>query len=88
MASVGGWGGTVVSVEMGCAGRVDLWFLRTWSRWPFIIGTEGGGYFLRRADVISGREERKPESSALHMVDIEGDPIAAWRKSMRWEMVA
>ena len=81
-------GGKVANVVMGCAGRVDLCFFRTWSRWPFIIGTEGGGYFLSRADVISGREERKPESSALHMVNREGCPIVACRKAMRWEMVA
>ena len=67
---------------------MDRWFFRTWSRWPLIIGMEGGGYFLSSADVISGRDDRKPESSALHMVEREGEPIAAWRKAIRWEMVA
>ena len=88
MARVVAAGGGVVTVVMGCVGRVDRWFFRTWSRWPLIIGTEAGGYFLSSAEVISGRDERKPESRALLMVEMEGEPIAACRKAIRWEMVA
>ena len=31
-------GGLVGALVMGCAGRVDRWFFRTWSRCPFIVG--------------------------------------------------
>ena len=43
---------------------------------------------MSNAEVISGMEERKPESSALHMVEREGEPIAACRKAILWAMVA
>lgn len=68
--------------------QVDPWFLRTCSRWLLISGAEGGGYFLRSADVISGRDDRKPTSRAFILVDSDEEPDATYRKEIFWVMVA
>ena len=52
------------------------------------MAMDGGGYLRRRAEVISGTEVRRPSSSAAHMVEMAGEPNAAWRKATRWAMVA
>ena len=52
------------------------------------MAADGGGYLRTRAEVISGKEERKPASSASHSVDNAGDHSALWRNAMRCAMVA
>lgn len=52
------------------------------------MAVETGGYLLRRASVISGKEVRIHALSASHMVGIAGDSNAAWRNVIHCAMVA
>ena len=69
-------------------GRVVPVLRRTWSRCPCTIAADWGGYLRTSAEVISGKEERKPASMALHSVDSAGSHMAACRKAMRCSSVA
>ena len=41
------------------------------------MAMDGGGYLQIRDAVISGTDIRRPASSALHMVEMAGEPKAA-----------
>ena len=54
------------------------------SKWPLCISSEKKGCFLTWDDVMfPGKECRSPASMALQKVDISGEKIVAWKKSIR-----
>ena len=84
----GSFGGSGVGGQINGGGScVDRVFIRTWSRWPWTITADQGGYLRTRSEVISGHKVKFPTSSALHSVDRAGLPRALWRDAMRSEMV-
>ena len=52
------------------------------------MAMDAGGYLRRRAGISSGKEVRKPASSALMRVDKAGEPNAVCMKSIRCAIVA
>ena len=59
-----------------------------WSKLPLIMATDVGGYLQRIAGVSSGKEARKPASSALMRVDKAGESNAAYMNVIRCAIVA
>jgi hypothetical protein len=56
--------------EQTCVVRV---FIQTWSKWPWYIATEAGGYFLTAADVRPGQVVKWPASMMVHHVEGVGE---------------
>jgi hypothetical protein len=63
------------SSAMGMAGErawVVLVFMRAWSKWPWCMAMDCGGYFLTAAEVRPGQVVNCPALMAAHHVDREG----------------
>ena len=67
---------------------VERWFLRLWSRCPWIIAADCGGFFLRVADGRPGKWWTQFLSSAFWRVETEGDHKEAWANSTKSAGVA
>jgi hypothetical protein len=64
-----------LAVMMGMRGNracVVCVFIRTWSKWPWCMATEAGGYFLTAADVRPGQVAKWTASMAVHHVERVG----------------
>jgi hypothetical protein len=61
--------------ERDCVVRVFIW---TWSKWPWYMATQAGGYFLTAADVRLGRVVKWTASMVVHHVERAGDWQLAW----------
>jgi hypothetical protein len=48
-------------------------FIRTWSKWPWCMAKEAGGYFLTASDMRPGRVVKWPASMAVHHVERVGE---------------
>ena len=77
----------IVWCDVGRYECINLWFTQIWSRYHFIMGTDGSGYLRTSAGMISGKVVRKPASIATHSVDNTSDPMVAWVKYTRWLIV-
>jgi hypothetical protein len=62
----------VVVVRRGEWDCMVLAFMHTWSKWPWCMATEAGGYFLTAADVRPGRVLKWPASIAVHHMERVG----------------
>ena len=52
---------------------VERWFFRVWSRWPWYIAIDAGGYCRTSCVVRPGHVAKWPASIALHHVDKAGE---------------
>ena len=60
-------------LSFGGDGLVERWFARSWSRWPFTMAMERGGWRRTRSEVSSGQVVKWPASIALIHVDSTGE---------------
>ena len=67
-----GVGGVLGGVIVGVGGVVGRIFTLCWSRCPWAMTAARGGYLRTSADVILGKDARKPALIASHSVDSAG----------------
>ena len=79
-SSIGGFG-------VGRIGCVDVMFCLAWSRYPFTIAANWGGYFCTRLDVSSGHAVRCSALFAWHIMENARLPSAPSRNAMNSETI-
>jgi hypothetical protein len=62
--------------KLGSSGNRDyvvLTFMRTWSKWPWCMAIDAGGYFHTATDARPGQVVKWPVSIVAHNVDMAGE---------------
>ena len=68
-----GWTSDRARVSLVVVNFVDRWFFLVWSRWPWYMAIDCGGYWRTYCEVSSGQLVKCPASMAVHQVDNDGE---------------
>ena len=88
----GGIGGTLSSCTMGGLemGQVEATFWRRWSRWPWIIARDAGGYFRMILEVISSHDVKNQHPARRRLLKGLGAPLLCVKRQCvvgEWQVV-